>query len=48
MKNIKCEKRLSNLTESINFMTKTINEYEKDKAEEEKLAKDLKEEISSI
>ena len=41
-KHIKDEKQLLDLTESINFVTKNIYEYEKDRAEKEKLIKSLK------
>ena len=47
-KHIKGEKQLLDLTESINFMTKKIDDYEKDRAEKEKLIKDLREEVSSL
>ena len=47
-KHIKDEKQLLDLTESINFMTKKFNDYEKDRAEKEKLIKDLPEEVSSL
>ena len=45
---IKGEKNLSDLTESINFMAKKIDDYEKDRTEKEKLIKDLKEEVSYL
>ena len=47
-KHIKSEKQLLDLTESINFMTKKFDDYEKDRAEKEKLIKDLREEVSSL
>ena len=47
-KHIKGEKQLLDLTESINFMTKKFDDYEKDRAEKEKLIKDLREEVSSL
>ena len=47
-KHIKGEKQLLDLTESINFMTRKIDDYEKDRAEKEKLIKDLREELSSL
>ena len=47
-KHIKCKKYLSNLTESINFMIKKVDHYEKDRAEKEKLIKDFSEEVSSL
>ena len=47
-KHIKGEKQLLDLTESINFMTKKFDDYEKDSAEKEKLIKDLREEVSSF
>ena len=47
-KDIKGEKHLSDLTESISFMTKEIDDYEKDRAEKEKLIKDLREEVPSL
>ena len=43
-KHIKGEKQLLDMTESINFMTKWFDNYEKDWAEKEKLIKDLREE----
>lgn len=45
-KYIKGEKNLSDLTGSINFMTKKCDDYEKDRAQNEKLIKDLREEAS--
>ena len=47
-KHIKGEKQLLNLIESINSMTKKFDGYEKDRAEKEKLIKDLREEVSSL
>ena len=47
-KHIKGEKQLLDLTESINFMTKRFDNYEKDWAEKEKLIKDLREEVPSL
>ena len=47
-KHIKGEKQLLDLTKSINFMTRKIDDYEKDRAEKEKLIKDLREELSSL
>ena len=47
-KHIKGEKQLLDLTESINCMTKKCDDYEKDRAEKEKLIKDLREQISSL
>ena len=47
-KHIKGEKQLLDLTESINFMTRKIDDYEKDRAEKGKLIKDLREELSSL
>ena len=47
-KHIKGKKQLLDLTESINFMTKKFDDYEKDRAEKEKLIKDLREEVSSL
>ena len=41
-KHIKDEKQLLDLTEFINFVTKNIYEYEKVRAEKEKLIKSLK------
>ena len=41
-KHIKGEKQLLDLTESINFMIKKFDDYEKDRVEKEKLIKDLK------
>ena len=40
-KYIKSEKHLLDLTESINFITKKLADYEKDRTEKEKLIKDL-------
>ena len=47
-KHIKGEKQLLDLTQSIKFMTKKFDDYEKDRAEKEKLIKDLREEVSSL
>ena len=47
-KHIKGEKQLLDLTESINFMIKKFDDYEKDRVEKEKLIKDLREEVSSL
>ena len=47
-KHIKGEKQPLDLTESTNVMTKKFDDYEKDRAEKEKLIKDLKEEVSSL
>ena len=47
-KHIKGEKQLLDLAESVNFMTKKFDDYEKDRAEKEKLIKDLREEVSSL
>ena len=47
-KHNKGKKQLLDLTESINFMTKKFDDYEKDRAEKEKLIKDLREEVSSL
>ena len=47
-KQIKDEKHLLDLTKIINFMTKKIDDYEKDRAEKEKLIKDLREKLSSL
>ena len=41
-KHIKGEKQLLDLTESINFMIKKFDDYEKDRVEKEKLIKYLK------
>ena len=47
-KHIKSKEHLSDLNESINFMTKTFFDYEKDRANKEKLIKYLREELSSL
>ena len=47
-KHIKGEKQLLDLTESINFMTKRFDDYEKDRAKKEKLIKDSREDVSSL
>ena len=47
-KHIKSEKQLLDLTEFNNFMTKKFDDYEKDRAEKEKLIKDLREEVSFL
>ena len=47
-KHIKGEEQLLDLAESVNFMTKKIDDYEEDRAEKGKLIKDLREEISSL
>ena len=47
-KHIKGEKQLLDLTESINFMTKRFDDYEKDRAKKEKLIKDLRKDVSSL
>ena len=41
-KHIKGEKQLLDPTECINFMTKKIDDYEKDRTEKEKMIKDLR------
>ena len=41
-KHIKGEKQLLDPTEFINFMTKKIDDYEKDRTEKEKMIKDLR------
>ena len=38
VKHIKGERHLSDLTESINFMIKKFNDYEKDRVEKKKIA----------
>ena len=47
-KHIKGEKQLLDLTQSISFMTRKIDDYEKDRAEKKKFIKDLREELSSL
>ena len=47
-KHIKGKQHSSDLTESIHFMTKKYNDYRKDRAEKEKLIKDLREEVSTL
>ena len=47
-KHIKSKEHLSDLNEPINFMTKTFFDYEKDRANKEKLIKYLREELSSL
>ena len=47
-KHIKGDKQLLDLTESINFMTKKIDDHEKDRTEKENVIKDLREEVSSL
>ena len=47
-KHIKGDKQLLGLTEFIDFTTKKFDDYEKDRAEKEKLIKDLGEEVSSL
>ena len=47
-KHMKDEKHLSDLAKFINFMTKKIDDYEKDRAGKEKLINDLREEVPSL
>ena len=46
-KHIKVEKHLPDLTESINFVTKKCDSYEKDRTEKKKLTKNLRGQVSS-
>ena len=45
-KHIKVEKHLPDLTDSINFVTKKCDGYEKDRTEKKKLTKNLRGKVS--
>ena len=45
---IKGEKQLIDLTESINFLADKIKEYEEDRAKKDKIIEDLKSEVDSL
>ena len=45
---IKGEKQLIDLTESINFLSDKFKEYEKDRAKKDKIIEDLKSEVDSL
>ena len=45
---IKDEKQLIDLTESINFVSDKFKEYEEDRAEKDKIIEDLKSDVDSL
>ena len=45
---IKGEKKLIDLTESINFLSDKFKEYEEDRAKQDKIIEDLKSEVDSL